>query len=95
MRFMKGPYYDYFLTTSNRGKPKIILDGYGFNQRKKITGYKYWNCDQRRHMNCFCSATLDGYTRGLMIKGEHNHVRNPKYVDFRPSEMDMLKFEFS
>lgn len=66
-------YQDYKFTTTLRGKPKIVCNGYSYTSHivYKDDPHKYWYCNQR-WKKCKARGVLSPDGK-LLLKGEHNH----------------------
>lgn len=62
--------------TGQRGKPKLVLDGYTFIQNKRIDEKTYWCCSQIRQKNCKARVITVGSIENFSIKcSKHSHDR--------------------
>jgi hypothetical protein len=62
-------------TFSNKGKVKLIIDGYIFVNNKTLNDVSYWKCDLRRSNDCGATAitTLIGSRYRIDKSTSHNH----------------------
>lgn len=71
-------YYDYQITRTSRGRPKIIAVGYGYIQKAK-GNFRNWVCDRRRETKCLVTAILQE-DNGLVISSKHRHTHTPNHL---------------
>lgn len=78
----------YFTSETKKGRPKIIVNGYGFRNvyrckfEDAVDKSKHWRC-MRHYLGCKVKAIMDPYTRSLILKTlPHNHPPDhPNLVD--------------
>lgn len=57
-----------------RGKPKLVLNGYTFIPNKRINEKTYWNCSQVRQKKCKARIITVGSMDNILIKyPTHSH----------------------
>lgn len=57
-----------------RGKPKLVLNGYTFIPNKRINDKTYWNCSQVRQKKCKARIITIGSVENVLIKyPTHSH----------------------
>lgn len=57
-----------------RGKPKLVLNGYTFIPNKRINEKTYWNCSQVRQKKCKARIITIGSMDNILIKyPKHSH----------------------
>lgn len=57
-----------------RGKPKLVLNGYTFIPNKRINDKTYWNCSQVRQKKCKARIITIGAMENILIKyPTHSH----------------------
>lgn len=71
-------YYDYQITRTSRGRPKIIAVGYGYIQKAKAN-FRNWVCDRRRETKCLVTSILQE-DNGLVITAKHRHNHSPNHL---------------
>ena len=67
------------IVKSNKGKPKLVLDGYTYNNEKIIDTRYYWCCE-RKQSGCFgriITELIDNVHSISKQSLTHNHMVNP------------------
>lgn len=62
-----------YVTTTKRGKPNIIHQGYGYVKDKDGTAnVAYWRCESKQELECKEQLKTDGM-QVTAIVGDHSH----------------------
>ena len=65
-------------STTTKGKPLLIYDGYMYTLNRDRPNVKYWRCQERT-----CSATIhtDKNDNLKFCSGNHNHLSTPESIE--------------
>lgn len=77
--FSGGVFYNYEITKTCRGRPKIICNGFGFIQKSKYN-FRNWVCDKRRERKCMVTSILDR-DNGFNITNRRIHTHVPFHAN--------------
>ena len=59
-------------TTSSKGKPILVVDGYEFFKKREGKTSTAWNCSRYQKLKCRATATtIEGEV--LEVRGDHCH----------------------
>ena len=67
-----------YFTTTKRGKPKLILEGFGYVQDKRgSNGMVYWRCEKRDTLNCRGRVKTSDGGDVVFAPSAHCHAPDP------------------
>ena len=69
------------ISTTTRGKPKLLWNGYAYTKHVENNGIIRWRCACRASKHCPASAYTDLLPANPVLKTDHNHCPEPVKIE--------------
>ena len=66
--------------SSEKGRPKLLLDGYLYYKDKQVQERVYWKCERFRNIKCGARVVTE-CDSVLSMRSEHNHIGDAAHVE--------------